>query len=147
MLSVAERPKVTVVDLVYVAPLFMLIEPVGAVSALYVTVIVPVAVLPALSVAITAITLLPLAKLTLETLQLVVPLAVPLPPPLLLHVTLITPLVLSEALPPKLMVPVVEVYVALDVGLVMVTVGAVLSKVIESLAVLDTFPAASLYHT
>ena len=31
MLSVAERPKVTVVDLVYAAPLFMLTEPVGAV--------------------------------------------------------------------------------------------------------------------
>jgi hypothetical protein len=45
------------------------------------------------------------------------------------------------------MVPVVEVYVALDVGLVMVTVGAVVSRVIESLAVFDTFPTASLYHT
>jgi len=108
---------------------------------------VSVPVLPALSVAVTVIALLPLVKLTLETLQLVVPLAVPLPPPLLLHVTLLTPLVLSEVLPPKLMVLVGEVYVALDVGLVMVTVGAVVSRVIESLAVFDTFPAASLYHT
>ena len=29
----------------------------------------------------------------------------------------------------------------------MVTVGAAVSRVIESLAALDTFPAASLYHT
>ena len=29
----------------------------------------------------------------------------------------------------------------------MVTVGAVVSRAMESLAVLDTFPAASLYHT
>ncbi len=108
---------------------------------------VSVPVLPTLSVAVTVMILSPSASLTLETLQLVVPLAVPLPPPLLLHVTLITPLVLSEALPPKLIVLFVAVYVALDVGLVMVTVGAVVSRVIESLAVLDTFPAASLNQT
>ena len=29
----------------------------------------------------------------------------------------------------------------------MVTMGAVVSRVIESVAALDTFPAASLYHT
>ena len=59
--------------------------------------------------AVTVITLLPLVKLTIETLQLVVPLAVPLPPPLLLHVTLLIPLALSEALPPRLIVFVVAV--------------------------------------
>ena len=35
---------------------------------------------------------------------------------------------------------------ALDVGLVMVMEGTVVSKVMESLAVFDTFPAASLYQ-
>jgi len=33
------------------------------------------------------------------------------------------------------------------VGLVIDTVGAVVSSVMESLAVLETFPAASLYQT
>ena len=34
----------------------------------------------------------------------------------------------------------------LDVGLDMVTVGTVVSRVIVAFAVLDTFPAASLYQ-
>ncbi len=33
------------------------------------------------------------------------------------------------------------------VGLVIFTVGAVVSRIIVSLAEFDTFPAASLYHT
>jgi hypothetical protein len=69
----------------------------------------------------------------LEILQYVVPLAVPLEPLSLLHVTSFTPLVVSDALPSRLTVLLVAVYGS-DVGLVMVTIGAVVSKVILSLA-------------
>ena len=132
------------VDVTFVA------EPVvtvGALPALYVTVIVSVEVLPALSFAVTVILLSPLVRVMLEILQYVVPLAVPLPPLSLLHVTSFTPLVLSDALPSRVRALLAAVYVSLEVGLVMVTMGAVVSKIIESLAALDTFPAASLYHT
>ena len=79
-------------------------EPVCTVGArpVYVTVMVSVEVLLALSFAVTVITLSPLDKLTLETLQYVVPLASPIPPLLLLQVTALTPLVLSDALPLRL---------------------------------------------
>ena len=92
--------SVAVLDVKFVA------DPVDALGAvtvplgLYVTCNVSVPELPAPSFAVTVITLSPLNKLMLEVNQLVVPLAVPLPPLLLLHVTLLTPLVLSEALPP-----------------------------------------------
>lgn len=86
-------------------------------------------VFPALSFAVTVILLSPLERLILEIVQLVVPLAVPLPPLLLLHVTLLTLPELSDAVPPKLMALLVVVYVEPDVGLVMVTVGAVVSPV------------------
>ena len=75
---------------------------VGFVAALYVTVIVSVLVFPALSFAVTVILLSPLVRLMLETLQYVVPLAVPFPPLSLLHVTSFTPLELSDALPLRL---------------------------------------------
>jgi hypothetical protein len=100
-----------------------------------------------LSFAVTVILLSPLDRLILETLQLVVPLALPLPPLSLLHVTSFTPLVLSDALPLRVIVLLVVVYVLPEVGLVMVTMGAVVSRIMESLAVLDIFPAASLYQT
>jgi hypothetical protein len=61
----------------------------------------------------------------------------------LLHVTTLTPLPVSDAVPPRFTVPVVVEYVAFDVGLVMVTVGVVVSRIMESLAALDTFPALS----
>ena len=149
---------VTVVELVYEAPLLMLTEPLGAVvsvgvgdgagvEAETITVIVSVPGLPALSVAVTVITLSPFDRLMFEIDQLVVPLAAPLPPLLLAHATLLIPLVLSEALPPKLNGLLVVVYVSLEFWLVMVTMGAVVSKVMLSLAELDTFPAESLYHT
>jgi hypothetical protein len=86
----------------------MVIEPIGG-KLLLVTVIVVVPVLFAPSVAVTVITLSPLDKVIFEIDQLVVPLAVPLPPLLLLHVTLLTPLMLSEALPPKLILLLVVV--------------------------------------
>ena len=77
---------------------------VGAVLAVYVTVMVSVEVLPTLSFAVTVILLSPLIRLMLEILQYVVPLASPLPPLSLLHVTLLIPLKLSDALPLKLTV-------------------------------------------
>ena len=76
---------------------------------LYVTVMVSVAVLPALSLAVTVIVVSPFDKVMLEIVQFVVPLAVPLPPVLLLHVTLLIPLVPSDALPPRLIVLLVAV--------------------------------------
>ena len=79
------------------------------------------------SFAVTVITLSPVDKDILETVQLAVPVAVPFPPLLLLHDTLLIPLELSDALPPRLMVLLVAVYVELDVGLDMVTVGTVVS--------------------
>lgn len=53
--------------------------------------------------------MLPLERFILETVQLVVPLAVPFPPALLLHATLLTPLVSSDALPDRLIVLLVAV--------------------------------------
>lgn len=114
---------------------------------LYVTCNVSVPELFAPSFAVTVMTLSPVDKLMLETVQLAVPVAVPFPPLLLLHATLLIPLTLSDALPPRLIVLLVAVYVEFDVGLDMVTVGTVVSRVMVAFAVLDTFPAASLYHT
>ena len=68
-----------------------------------------VAVLPALSLAVTIMVLSPFDRLMLEIVQLVVPLAVPLPPLLLLHVTLLTLPELSDAVPLKVMVLLVVV--------------------------------------
>ena len=108
-------------------------EPVDTAGALtvgpvlYVTCNVSVPELPAPSLAVTVITLSPLDKIILETVQLAVPVAVPFPPLLLLHATLLIPLELSDALPPRLIVLLVAVYVELDVGLDIVTVGTVVS--------------------
>ena len=93
----------------------------------WVTVIVSVPEFPAPSLAVTVITLSPLDRLILETVQEAVPVAVPFPPLLLLHDTLLIPLELSDALPPMLIVLLVAVYVEPDVGLDMVTVGTVVS--------------------
>ena len=76
---------------------------VGVVVTLYVTVSVSVPAFPEPSVAVTVIMLSPLERLILEIVQLVVPLAVPLPPLLLLHVTLLTLPELSDAVPLKVM--------------------------------------------
>ena len=100
---------------------------VGVVVALYVTVIVSVPEFPAPSLAVTVITLSPLDKIILETVQLAVPVAVPFPPLSLLHDTLLMPLTLSDALPPRLIALLVDVYVEFGVGLDMVTVGTVVS--------------------
>ena len=82
---------------------------VGVVVTWYVTVIVSVPKFPEPSVAVTVITLSPTDKLILDIVQLVVPLAVPLPPLLLLHVTLLTLPELSDAVPLKVMVLLVVV--------------------------------------
>jgi hypothetical protein len=139
-LSVAELSVTFVADPVETFGIFVLVD-------LYVTVMVSTAVLPPLSLAVTVIILSPFDRLMLEIVQLVVPLAVPLPPLLLVHVTSFIPLVLSDALPPRLIVLLVAVYVASDVGLVIFIVGEVVSRVISSLAAFDTFPEESLNHT
>ena len=108
-------------------------DPVDTVGALtvvpvpYVTCNESVPEFPAPSLAVTVITLSPLDKIILETVQLAVPVAVPFPPLLLLHATLLIPLELSDALPPRLIALLVDVYVEFDVGLDMVTVGTVVS--------------------
>ena len=90
-------------------------DPVDIVGALtvvpvpYVTCKVSVPELFAPSFAVTVITLSPLDRLTPETVQDAVPVAVPFPPLLLLHDTLLIPLELSDALPPRLMVLLVAV--------------------------------------
>ena len=90
-------------------------DPVDTVGALtvvgvpYVTCTVSVPELFAPSFAVTVITLSPVDKLMLEIVQLAVPVAVPFPPLLLLHTTLLMPLELSDALPPKLIVLLVDV--------------------------------------
>ena len=90
-------------------------EPVDTAGALtvgpvlYVTCNVSVPELFAPSFAVTVMTLSPVDKLILETVQLAVPVAVPFPPLLLLHATLLIPLTLSDALPPRLIVLLVAV--------------------------------------
>ena len=75
----------------------------------YVTVRLSVPELFAPSLAVTVITLSPVDKDILETVQEAVPVAVPFPPLLLLHVTVLMPLELSDALPPRLIVLLVDV--------------------------------------
>ncbi len=75
----------------------------------YVTCSVSVPEFPAPSLAVTVITLSPLDRLTPEIVQETVPVAVPLPPLLLLHAILLMPLELSDALPPMLIVLLVAV--------------------------------------
>ncbi len=82
--------------------------------------------LPAASLAVTVITFVPAARLMLVTDQLVVPLAVPVPPAEFDHVTEVTP-TLSLAVPPKLMLLFEVDHVDPDVGLVMLTTGEVVS--------------------
>ena len=88
------------------------VDTVGALMVLpvlYVTCSVSVPEFPAPSFAVTVITLSPLDRLILEIVQLAVPVAVPFPPLLLLHATLLIPLELSDALPPRFIVLLVVV--------------------------------------
>ena len=84
-----------------------------------------VPVRPAASRLVTVMTLLPAVSGT-DADQDVVPVAVPLPPAAFDQVTLVTP-TLSAAVPPKATDEVVVLQVVALVGLVMVTVGAVVS--------------------
>jgi len=101
--------SVAVLDVIFVAEPVVTVGGCVVVVALYVTVIVSVPEFPAPSLAVTVITLAPLDRLMLDIDQLVVPLAVPLPPLLLLHVTLLTLPELSDAVPLKVMVLLVVV--------------------------------------
>src|SRR5258706_438508 len=114
----------------------------GVVSgALYVTVSVAVAVLPAASRAVTVKMLSPGCSAMLFAAQLVVPAAVPCPPRLLAQVTCVAAR-LSPAVPPRLTGLVLVVYVAPLVGVVIATVGAVGSYVTVSVAVPALFAAS-----
>ena len=95
-------------------------------GGVYVTMSVSVLVLPAASLAVTVMTLDPAARLMLGTDQLAVPLAVPLPPAELDQLTKVTP-TLSLAVPPRLIVLEDVDHVDAEVGLVITTVGAVVS--------------------
>jgi len=124
-LSVAVADSVTVP--LTVAPLVgAVIETLGAVVSLRVTVKVAIPVLPAASRAVTVSTLVPTWRGTALAVQLVVPAAGPLPPRLFAHVTWLTP-TLSEAVPPIVIEVPEAMNVELEVGEVMVTDGAVVS--------------------
>src|SRR3972149_4939776 len=101
--------SVAVLDVIFVAEPVVTVGGCVVVVALYVTVIVSDPAFPAPSLAVTVITLAPLDRLMLDIDQLVVPLAVPLPPLLLLHVTLLTLPEVSDAVPLKVMVLLVVV--------------------------------------
>jgi hypothetical protein len=73
---------------------------VGGVVSFNVTVKVSVPVLPAASRAVTVSTFVPSRSTIPLAVQLVVPVAVPLPPRLFAHVTWVTP-TLSDAVPPS----------------------------------------------
>jgi hypothetical protein len=80
------------------------------------------------------------------TVQVVVPLAVPLPPRSLTHVTWVTPTV-SVAVPPRVRGLLLVLKVGFEVGDVMLTVGGVVSGgtcgVALAVAPVEVFPAAS----
>src|SRR5688500_5330293 len=80
--------------------------------------------------------------------QLVVPVAVPLPPALLAHVTRVTP-TLSEAVPPSVREAPLVLYVDADVGVAMATAGRVASRVtvILSVALLPVASRAAIVST
>src|SRR4029453_8575850 len=90
------------------------------------TVMLRLPVVPAASRAVTVSTLAPGWSTIPAPDQLVVPVAVPLPPRSLLHVTWVTP-TLSVAVPASASGLALVAYVAADVGVVMATVGGAVS--------------------
>ena len=104
------------------------IETVGCMASTPVTVRLAVAVLPAASCAVTVSTFVPSWRAIPLAVQLVVPLAVPLPPRLLAHVTWVTP-TLSDAVPPNIRGELPVLYVDAEVGEVMAMMGGVVSAV------------------
>src|SRR6266852_6239347 len=129
MLSEAVAVTVTTPDTVAPELGAVMLTAGGVVSvALYVTLRVAVPVLPTASRAVTVSTLVPATSAMPLADQLVVPVAMPLPPRSFTHETCVTP-TLSDAVPPRVRGLVVVVYVADVVGVVIVTVGGVVSVV------------------
>src|SRR5207253_8443235 len=117
----------TVLAPVTVAPAAgAVIDTAGGVVSLNVTVKVSVAVLPAASRAVTVSPFAPGCGTIPLAVQLVVPVAVPLPPALFTHATWVTP-TLSDAVPPSVRGVVLVLKVGLEVGEVTVSVGGVAS--------------------
>jgi hypothetical protein len=101
----------------------VVIAHVGATES-YVTVIASPPAFPAASLARTVMTLFPGVSATEKTLQLVVPDAVPeAPVAAFVHATVVTP-TLSDALPPSETDPEAVAYAGVEVGEVIVHVGA-----------------------
>ena len=100
----------------------------GELVSLTVTVNVSVAVLPAASRAVTVSRFDPVWRAIAPVLQVAVPLAVPLPPRLLVHNTCVTPM-LSDAVPWSVSEEPVATNVEFEVGEVMITAGTVVSDV------------------
>src|SRR5207237_2152731 len=107
-----------------------------------VTVKVAVAVLPEASRAWTVSTLVPVWRAIPLAAQLVVPVAVPLPPRLFAHVTWVTP-TLSDAVPPSVRGELLVLYVYAVVGAVMAMVGARASTPVTVTLAVAVLPAAS----
>jgi hypothetical protein len=98
----------------------------AGVAGVYVTASVSWAVLPAASRAVTVTMFTPCWSAILDAVQFDVPEAIPLPPRSLTHVTCVTP-TLSLAVPPMLSGVAVTVKVGFELGVVIVTVGWVVS--------------------
>src|SRR5207253_1536917 len=96
---------------------------VGARASTPVTVRLAVALLPAASCPVTVSTCVPSGRAIPLAVQLVVPLAVPLPPRLLAHVTWALPASLA-IFPPNVSGELLVLYVDAEVGAVMAMVGA-----------------------
>src|SRR5947208_16924413 len=97
---------------------------------------------PAASRAVTVRRLAPVWRTIPLAVQLVVPVAVPLPPRVFAHVTCVTPTA-SEAVPPRASAELLAVYVGVAVGVVMATTGAVASALVTVTVRAVVVPAAS----
>ena len=98
----------------------------GGAGAVYVTESVSIPTLPAASRALTVMRFVPATSAIAPEFQLVVPLAVPDPPRLLVQLTCVTP-TLSELVPPSVIDVVLLVYDVFDVGDAMLIKGSVVS--------------------
>jgi hypothetical protein len=147
-LSLARPPRLSVEVPVVMAPLVVgdVMLTVGRVVSetvvVRVAVSVAVAVFPAASRAVTVTTFVPASSGIPAALQLAVPVAVPLPPRSLTHVTCVTP-TLSDAVPPTVIVVAVVVTVPVVVGVVMAIVGRVVSVSVAVSVAVAVLPAAS----
>jgi hypothetical protein len=112
----------------------------NVVSKVTVSVLVPV--LPAASDAVTVSTFAPERRAIPLAVQLVVPVAVPLPPRLFAHVTCVTPM-LSDAVPPIVRGEVRVLYVGPEVGEVIATVGGVVSSATPVPVAIRAIPSPS----